>query len=67
MIGGKKKERCMQAANLEWEIAAREARCVADREAEGGLQHQLRLKCDELRALAEQHARAYALVTQSRL
>ncbi|KAJ1119213.1 hypothetical protein NDU88_007399 [Pleurodeles waltl] len=67
MIGGKKKERNMQAPNLEWEIAALEARCEVDRGAEGGLQLQLRFKLYELRALAEQHARAYALATQHRL
>ncbi|KAJ1157640.1 hypothetical protein NDU88_010345 [Pleurodeles waltl] len=64
LIGGKKKERNMQAANLKREIVALEAYCEWDRGAEGSLQHQLRLKCYELHALATQHAWAYALVTQ---
>ncbi|KAJ1184275.1 hypothetical protein NDU88_001083 [Pleurodeles waltl] len=67
MIGGKKKERNMQAPNLEWEIAALEACCEADRGAEGGLLHRLRLKRYELRAMIKQHARAYVLATQRQL
>ncbi|KAJ1193197.1 hypothetical protein NDU88_002502 [Pleurodeles waltl] len=67
MIGGKKKEQNLQAAILECEIAALEARCQAGGGAEGGLLHQLRLKRYELRALAEQNARLYVLASQSRL
>ncbi|KAJ1098591.1 hypothetical protein NDU88_003699 [Pleurodeles waltl] len=57
----------MQAANFQQETAALEARCEADRGAKGGVLHWLRLKRYERRALAEQHAWAYALATQRRL
>ncbi|KAJ1210754.1 hypothetical protein NDU88_006116 [Pleurodeles waltl] len=67
LIGGQKKERNMQAANLEWEIAALEARFAVDGEAEGDLQHQPRLKRYKLCTLAEQHTRAHALAIQRQL
>ncbi|KAJ1122192.1 hypothetical protein NDU88_000695 [Pleurodeles waltl] len=66
MIGSQKKEHNMQAANLEPEIAALEARSVADRGWRVISKHHLKLKCYDLRTLAEQHERAHMLATQLR-
>ncbi|KAJ1189151.1 hypothetical protein NDU88_005902 [Pleurodeles waltl] len=66
MIGGQKKELNMQAVNLKRGIATPEACFATRRVAEDDLQHQLRLKRYELRALAE-YARAHALATQRQL
>ncbi|KAJ1126474.1 hypothetical protein NDU88_004881, partial [Pleurodeles waltl] len=67
LIAGKKKECNLQCAELEREIAVLEAHYHTEGEVEGGLLHLLHLKWQDLHTLAEQHAWAYTLASQSQL
>ncbi|KAJ1186077.1 hypothetical protein NDU88_002862 [Pleurodeles waltl] len=63
IIRGKRKEQNLQEAELGLELVVFEARG----QAEGGVEEGLRIKRYELRALAEQHARASVMASQRQL